>query len=342
MKAKKRFKLALVGSDSFRGRELKNVLGQKKSGSFDVEFYDPEVKEEYSKLTEFKKQPKVIHGTGGDFLEGSDLAFLGAGQEINRSLGLRAAELGLPAIDLSETFNERADVPLLVAGVNDGDFDFAGSRLIANPHPLTIILSQFFHRIIPRFGLAKAVAFVLQPASAFDNAGIQELAGQSIALLNGATPKKKVFKEQIAFNILSHTGPLDAEGFCPPERQVAAEIKRVLAKPALPLSLSVIQAPVFHTYSIMTYLELEKDADIASLEKLFKNVPPFALTAFREACAASSITVSGKDEIFIGRIRKEEPSPRAFWIWLIADNLTRGSALNAFEIALKILKARAV
>lgn len=132
MKAKKRFRLALVGSDSLRGREIKNVLGQKKSGSFDVEFYDPEVKEEYSKFTEFKKQPKVIHGTSGDFLEGIDLAFLGADQEINRSLGLRAAELGLPAIDLSETFNERADVPLLVAGVNDGDFDFAGSWLVAD------------------------------------------------------------------------------------------------------------------------------------------------------------------------------------------------------------------
>jgi len=340
MKAKKRFKLALVGTDSMRGREIKNVLGQKNIGAFDLEFFDPEVAEEYSKLTEFKKEPKVIRGTSGNPLEGIDLVFLASDKETNLALGRKALEQGSLAIDLSETFNDREDIPLVVAGVNDGGLDPKKSRLVANPHPVTIMLSHLFHRVGPKFGIRKAVAFVLQPASAFDDAGIQELAGQSVALLNGSAPKKKVFKEQIAFNILSRTESPDDDGFCPSERRIVAEIKRVLGKPAFPLFLSVIQAPVFHTYSLMTYLEFEQEADIASLQTLFLDKATFKLTPFRESCPASSITVSGKNEIFVGQIKKEESNPRTFWIWLVADNLTRGSALNAFDISKKLLQAR--
>ncbi len=337
MKAKRRLKLALVGTDSLRGREIKNVLSQKKFAAFNLEFYDPEVKEEYSKLTEFKKEPKVIRGTDGDPLAGIDLVFLASDQETNRAFGMKAAEQDFLAIDLSETFNDREDVPLLVAGVNDGDISAAKNKLIANPHPATIILSHLFHLVAPRFGIAKAVVFVLQPASAFDDAGIQELASQSVALLNGTTPKKKVFKEQIAFNILSHTETLDAHGFGASERRIVAEIRRVIGKPDLPLFLSAIQAPVFHTYSLMTYLELERETEISPLEALFRESAFFKMTPFRDTCSVSSISVSGKDGIYVGQIKKEQSSPRVFWIWLVADNLTRGSALNAFDIAKRIL-----
>jgi aspartate-semialdehyde dehydrogenase len=340
MATKKKFKLALIGTDSLRGREIKNTLGQKKIGAFDLEFYDPEVQEEFSKLTEFKKAPKVIHGPGRDFLKGTDLVFLASDPETNRTIGLRALEQGFRAIDLGEVFNERQDVPLLVAGVNDDDLDPAQCRLIANPHPVTIILSHLFHLARGAFGMARAAVFVLQPASAFDNPGIQELAAQSVALLNGAVPKKKVVKEQMAFNILSHTETPAADGSCPSEQRIVAEIRRVLGRPSFPLSLSIIQAPVFHTYSLMVHLELARDADITAFETTFRKDAAFKLTEFRKSCSASSITVSGKDEIFVGRIKKEESGPRTFWVWLVADNVTCGSAVNAVEIAKKILKAR--
>lgn len=339
MKAQKKFQLALVGTDSLRGSEIRSVLARKKLAPFEIEFYDPDVKEEYSKLTEFRKEPKVIHSLKEDSLEGKDLIFLASNKETNRRLGGLAAKRGFRAIDLNETFNLDEDVPLLVSGVNDDILDKERPPLIANPHPVTIILSHYFHQVLSRFGMSKAVSVILQPVSAFDNAGVQELASQSVALLNGAPPSKKVFKEQIAFNILSHTETPDRGGFCASERQIASEIKRVLKHPEFPLSLSIIQAPVFHTYSLMTYCELEKDTDIETLEALLRETPPFKMAAFRDSCAATPISVSGKDEIFVGRIKKEETLPRAFWVWLVADNLTRGSALNAFDIAKKLLMA---
>jgi len=342
MKAKKKYKLALLGTDSLRGKEIKNVFAQKKFPAFDLEFFDPEVEEEYSKLTEFKKEPKVIHGLQSDALASMDLVFLASDRETNLAYGKRALAGEFKAIDLSEAFNDRTDVPLLVAGVNDGEVKADGGLLVANPHPATIMLAPMFDRLRPTFGLAKAVAFVLEPVSAFDDPGIQELASQSVALLNSHTPKKKVFKEQIAYNLLSHTGPTDDHGFRPDELRVASEIRRVLASPDFPLALSFIQAPVFHTYSIMTYLELEREAGLDDLEALFAESPVFEMSPFREGCSASSVSVSGKDEIFVGQLKTEAANPRAVWIWLVADNLTRGSALNAFELARRILTAKAV
>ena len=335
---KTKHRLALVGTDSLRGQEIKNILAQKKFPAFEIELFDPDVKEDYSKLTQFKKEPMVVHGLKPDSLDGKDLVFLASDAETDASLGRMAEEGQFKAIDLSETFNAREDVPLLVSGVNEDLLKSGIPRLVANPNAVTIILSSLFHRIVPRFGMKRAVAFVLRPVSAFDDSGIQELASQSVALLNSNIPKTKVFKEQIAFNILSHTENPDEDGFCAPERRLVSEIRRVLGRPEFPLVLSVIQAPVFHTYSVMTYIELKDEAEIADIEALLKSAP-FKMTPFRTSCEATPLKVSGKDEIYVGQIKREPDNPRAFWIWLVADNLTRGAALNAFDLARKILGA---
>ncbi|MBN1938701.1 MAG: hypothetical protein JW843_03885 [Candidatus Aminicenantes bacterium] len=339
-KTKPKHHLALVGTDSLRGQEIKNILGQKKFPAFDLELFDPDVREDYSKLTQFKKEPMVVHRLVEADLEGKDLVFLAADGKTSEKMGKLAEEGKFKAIDLSGTFNLREDVPLLVSGVNDGNLKKTLPPLVSNPHAVTIILSSLFHRIIPKFGLKRAVALVLQPVSAFDDPGIQELASQSVALLNSSVPKTKVFKEQIAFNLLSHNDALDADGFASGERRLVGEIRRVLGKPELPLVLSVLQVPVFHTYAIMTYLDLKDEAGVEAIEAVLKSAP-FKMTPFRTSCEATPLKVSGKDEIFVGQIKREPDNPRAFWVWLVADNLTRGAALNAFELARKIVGAEA-
>jgi len=337
-KSKAKHRLALVGTDSLRGQEIKNILAQKKLPAFEIELFDPDVQEDFSKLTQFKKEPMVVHCLNPADLAGKDLVFLAADGKTAEMIGDLAKAGKFRAIDLSESFNDREDVPLIVSGVNDDSLKSDVPQLLANPHAVTIILSSAFHRIMPKYGLKRAVAFVFRPVSAFDDAGIQELASQSVALLNSSVPKTKVFKEQIAFNILSHTDTLDADGFSPVERRIVTEIRRVLAKPELPLVLSIIQAPVFHTYAVMTYFELKDEATISDLEALLKTAP-FKMTAYRTACEATPLKVTTKDEIYVGPIKREPDNPRAFWMWLVADNLTRGAALNAFELAKKILGA---
>lgn len=340
MKTKRKFRVALIGTDSLRGKEIKGMLSVKKFPLTHIEFFDPDVQEEYSKLTQFQDEPRVIHHPAPELFDGLDLVFLASDKETNRTFGLLAKEKKFQAIDLGETFTNQKNIPVVVAGVNDEVIVKKWFPLIRNPHPVTIILSSLLHWLIPKFGVSKTVAFVLQPVSAFDESGIDELASQSTALLSGVSPKKKVFKEQIAFNILSHTDAPDADGFSCGEKQIIAEIKKVLAVSDFPMSLSIVQAPVFHTYSIMVYVELAREASIKDLENLYRENPLFKIHATPASCPVSSISVAGKEQIFIGQIKKEDAIPNAFWIWTVTDNLTRGSALNALEIARVIFASK--
>ena len=337
MEERRKIRIALIGTDSLRGKELKNVLSQKRFPLEDIDFFDTDVEEEYSKLTQFRGEPKVIHHLEKESLQGADLVFLAASKKVNQEFGALASEQEFQAIDLSETFNAEEEIPVVVAGVNDDIIIKEKPGLIANPHPVTVVLSHLFHVMLNEFGILKAISFILQPVSAFEESGIEELADQSYALLSSSSLSKKVFKEQIAFNLLSYTEKADKNGFSSVEKQITSEIRRVLNASDFLLSISIIQVPVFHSYSIMTYLELDKKTDIQGLKNLFKERSFFKLSS---PTLSNPISVAGEDKISIGQIKKEKSFPNSFWVWTVADNLTRGSALNAFEIAEKIFSER--
>lgn len=329
--------MALLGTDSLRGKEIKNVLDKNPFPLKAMDFYDPDVETEFSKLTEFKGEPKVIRHLENTSLEGLDLVFLASEKKVNRKFGALANKLKFRAIDLSETFNDDEKIPLVVAGVNDTLIRKRKSGLIANPHPVTITLAHLFHPVSRAYGLARALSFVLQPASAHEKDGIEELANQSVAMLNSAAMPKKVFKDQSAFNFLCEMEAAEKGGTHSLEKRIIIEVRRVLGGQAFPLALTIVQAPVFHNYSIMTFLELNKEAGIPDLEKLFDVSPYFKVVCPSPSRPVSSLAVAGKDQIHIGPIRKEESFPNSFWVWAVSDNLTRGSALNALGIAERIL-----
>jgi aspartate-semialdehyde dehydrogenase len=337
MTTKKGFQFALVGSDSFRGKELTNLLNKRKVRISQMEFYDPGIEQEFSKLTQFRGEPKVVHHLDENVFDGIDLVFFTADRKTNRKFGPIASKRKTWVVDLSETFNRDGKVPLVVAGVNDGILRGKKHSIVANPHPVTIFLSHLFFLLKNHFGLEEADATVLQPVSAFADSGIEELANQCFDVLRGSQIEKRVFKTQIAFNLLSQTEEVDSNGATATEEQLKSELKRIFEKSELRLALSLVQAPIFHTYSIMIRCVLEKEASIPELEDLFKNAENFELESSIPSCPASSVAVAGKEQIYIGRIKMEESFPRSFWIWIVADNLTRGSAVNALEIAEEIL-----
>ncbi|MFC2157402.1 Asd/ArgC dimerization domain-containing protein [Acidobacteriota bacterium] len=331
--AKKNKRVALVGTDSMRGKEMKRILEKKGSPFLDVEFYDPGVEGEFSKLTEFRGEARIIHNLDMLSVSDTDLTLLAADRSVNKKFANQIEKSNFQCIDISETFNDEKNVPLVVSGVNDKEILKNNPPLVANPHPVSIILSHFIHVIRKNFHFERMVTTVLQPVSAFENPGIEELASQSLDLLGSGPMKKKVFKAQSAFNILSQTDTLDKNGFLKIERHVIKEINRIFKEDRLPLTLSIVQVPVFHTYALMTYIELDKRSDLDALRNLLEASPYFKVCPPNKDCPASPISVAGKDEIHISQIKRETALPNAFWIWMVADNLTRGSVLNAVEIA---------
>jgi aspartate-semialdehyde dehydrogenase len=332
MSSKQGIRIALVGVDSFRGKEIKNVLEAKNFPLKRIEFFDPDVEEEYSKLIEFRGEPRVVLPLDEVSIADSDLVFLASDKKTNRMYGKLAADKNFLAIDLNETFIRDKKVPVVVAGINHDSVLKKKPPLIANPHPVTIVLAHFVNAVCKKFHPKKIAAFILQPASAFEDAGVEELADQSFAVLNSSSIPNKTFKTQVAFSLFSDVAPVDEHGFSSAEKQILSETRSVLEMPDLPLSLAIIQAPVFHTYAVMLHLELEEQADIAALSEVFKKSAYFKVLSPSASHPGSGLQIAGKDEIHIGRIKKEEAEPSRFWVWTITDNLTRGSALNAYEI----------
>ncbi|MFW6159814.1 MAG: hypothetical protein ACOC57_01565, partial [Acidobacteriota bacterium] len=183
----KLFRLALVGIDSLRGKEIKSVFEQKRFPLASMEFYNPDVGEEFSKLTEFRDEPKVVHHLDEKYLEGLDLVYLATDKDISKKLGQLARKGKFRAIDLSEAFNHDPSVPLIVGGINDNELKGTRTNLVANPHPATIFLSHLIKVILKENRIKQIVSFVLQPASAFDESGIEELADQSVATLSSSS-----------------------------------------------------------------------------------------------------------------------------------------------------------
>ena len=212
------FRVAIVGSDTLRGKEIKSVLSTRPFPLRSLEFYDPGVDQEFSKLTQFRDEPKVVHHLEPRSLAGLDIVFLAADVRTDTVYGELAGEMDYRAIDLSEAFNAHPEVPVVVAGVNDATVKAEKPPLVANPNPMTVILCHLFQAVRPAFGIAKAVVFVLEPVSAFEEEAIQELAEQSFALLGGSSVPRKVFRDQIAFNLLSRVEKSDANGFSARER----------------------------------------------------------------------------------------------------------------------------
>ncbi len=326
-------RLALVGSDSLKGKEILSVLAAAKFPLASLELFDPDVEEEYAKLGQFKDEAKVVHALTPAALEGLDLVFLAADEKTNLRYGRLAAEKDYCALDLGETFNADPAVPVVVAGVNDAEALKDRPALVANASPAAIVLSHLLSTLRAGFGVDRAVATVLEPVSAYAEEGIQELAEQSYAMLGSSAMSKKVFADQIAFNLLTRTAKPDKNGFSPLENRIASEVRRVLGPRSVPLSLSVVLVPVFHTYSVMAHVELGRDVTGAEVEAALRTNDRFRLPAAGDEAAFSPATVAGKDRIHIGQVKKDPVLARSFWIWAIADNLTVGSALNAHGIA---------
>jgi len=329
----RKLRLALVGSDSLRGKEILGVFAAAKFPLASFELFDPDVEEEFAKLGQFRDEAKVVHALTPAALEGLDLVFLAADEKTNLRYGRLAAEKDYLALDLAETFNADAKVPVVVAGINDAEVLKGKPSLIANASPAAIVLSHLLSTLRAGFGVGRAVATVLEPVSAYAEEGIQELAEQSYAMLGSSAMTKRIFRDQVAFNLLARAAKPDRNGFSTLENRVVSEVRRVLGPKEVPLSLTVVLAPVFHTYAIMTHVELGCDAALAEVEAAFRKNDRFRLPAAEDEAAFSPATVAGKDRIHIGQIKKDPANARSFWIWAIADNLTVGSALNAHGIA---------
>jgi aspartate-semialdehyde dehydrogenase len=314
--------IAILHPTNLLGKELRETIGARHPEWSDVRLMSTD-DDEIGTLTEVGGAAALVSRYAPVELEGVDLAFFCGPAEVNRPI---LAELppGTRGILLSADATAE-DGPPVVAGVNPGAA--RGHGVVVSPHPAVVLLAHLLHPL-RGFGLEEAVTTVIQPASMKEEPGLEELFENARQILSMAGRKPTlVFGTQLAFNLLpvaTGTDPL------------VAQLHAVLAAPPgerRSLSVQVLQGGVFHSISASLYVRCGAPPSLQAFRKALAENP--VLEPAEKPRILGPIDAAGSDKVIYGSLRKDESG--GFWLWAVMDNLTRGGALNAVEMAEELL-----
>ena len=266
------------------------------------------------------------------FDEGFDFAIFSAGGEVSKKFAPIAASKGCIVIDNSSTFRMDKDVPLVVPEVNSEDISL-NKGIIANPNCSTIQAVVALKPLDDKYKIKRVVYSTYQAVSGAGQKGVQDLQDT----LNGLEPKK--FPYPIANNCLPHIDSFTESGYTKEEIKMINETRKILHKPDLLVTATCVRVPVVNSHSESINIEFENDFDLAELKKVLKNSPGIIVQDNpMENIYPLSTHATGSDEVYIGRIRRDDSVPYGVNIWVVADNARKGAASNAIQIMEKMIK----
>ena len=275
-------------------------------------------------LTEADGEPVYVQPVADDELEDLDLVFFCGPAEESREWLQRADDLNFMAIDLTQPSTVE-DARLGVAGVNLEQLD-GSERVIVSPHPIAIPIALVLHQVARLARVELCTATVVQPASEYEQAGVEELAQQTISVLNIHSVPKTVFDRQLAFNLYP---ALEQR-----EEFIVRQIRGLIDVRAQ-VALLITQGTIFHGHTFSLFIKTDEELEIADIKSSLAGNGAIALPEEDEQFG--TIDAAGKDEVLVAEVRRDPTIGGGFWVWAVCDNLRRSSALNAVLIAEKVL-----
>ena len=331
--------IALVGSESLMGRELRDIAATS-TPEIALKLIAAE-DEQPGALTRVGDVPAVVSGLDAESLAGARAVVLaGDTESARKALELLDANEDTAVIDLTGFAEERPDArlraPLVEAGAGEAETeDGAGARVHVIAHPAAIALALFLRRLHAHDPILRSVVEIFAPASEHEMRGVKELQQQTISLLSFQSLPRAVFDAQLSFNMLPRYGEEAPASLEDTELRIERHLATLLALPGegsgAPLpSLRLIQAPVFHGYSISAWVEFDGNPGIEALEASLAVGPIEVRTGEFEP--PTNVGQAGQGGIAVGAVSVDRNNPEACWFWLVADNL-RLAAENAAEVA---------
>jgi aspartate-semialdehyde dehydrogenase len=274
----------------------------------------------------------------GDGFEGVDVAFFCAGGAVSAEYAPRAVDAGAVVIDKSSHFRMHPDVPLVVPEVNAADLSERHLGIIASPNCTTIPMVVALKPIADAVGLARIVASSYQAVSGGGKRGIDALSRETVNLLNMRDPSEgeepSVFPRRIAFNCIPQVDAFLEDGSTKEEAKVIAETRRVLHLETLPVAVTCVRVPTFYGHSVALTVELEQPLDAEDARVLLREAPGVILCELGDEMPyPTAADVGGTDAVYVGRVRNDPSHPHGLQLWVAADNVRKGAALNAVQIA---------
>ncbi|MFP3809855.1 MULTISPECIES: aspartate-semialdehyde dehydrogenase [Bacillus] len=289
----------------------------------------------------FRGQEYTVQEATPESFEGVNIALFSAGGNVSKALAPEAVKRGAIVVDNTSAFRMDENIPLVVPEVNEKDLhDHKG--IIANPNCSTIQMVAALEPLRQAYGMKKVIVSTYQAVSGAGHEAIDELYSQSQAILNKEDVKPEVMPYQIAFNAIPQIDKFQDNGYTFEEMKMINETKKIMHMPELEVAATCVRLPIETGHSESVYVELESnDATVDDIKSVLKDAPGITLQddPSRQIYPMPADAV-GKNDVFVGRIRKDLDRPNGFHMWIVSDNLLKGAAWNSVQIAesLKALK----
>ena len=340
MSKKSSYKVAMVGATGAVGETLLGILAER---DFPVGELVPLASERSAgeKISFGGKQVTVRNLADYDF-EGVDIAFFSAGGSVSREHAPRAAAAGAVVIDNTSEFRYQDDIPLVVAEVNPHAIaDYTARGIIANPNCSTMQMLVALAPIHRAVGIERINVATYQSVSGAGRSGMEELGRETAALLSfqDVEPGKK-FPKQIAFNVIPHIDEFQSNGYTKEEMKMVWETRKILEDDSIAVNPTAVRVPVFYGHAEAVHVETRDKIGADEARALLEQAEGVVVMDERKPGGYPTPVgdAAGKDPVFVGRIREDISHERGLDMWIVADNIRKGAALNAVQIAERLIE----
>lgn len=273
---------------------------------------------------------------------GVDYALFSAGGSVSEEYAPRAVAAGAIVIDNTSAFRYVDDIPLVVPEVNGHLLDgISGGCIIANPNCSTIQMVVALAPIYRRAGITRINVATYQSVSGAGRRGLQELAMQTAARLNFQDPEVSKFAQPIAFNVLPQIDEMQDNGYTREEMKMVWETQKIFEDTSIMVNATAVRVPVFYGHSEAVHFETRDAIDIDEARQLLEDAEGIVFMEGEEMIHPTAVThAAGKDPVYVGRLRRDISHPNGINMWVVADNIRKGAALNAIQIMELLEKKR--
>ena len=331
--------IAVVGATGAVGEAMMEILEQRE---FPVgKLYALASERSAGKTVRFRGKSITVSDLAEFDFSKTAIALFSAGGSVSKEHAPRAAASGCVVIDNTSHFRRQEDIPLVIPEVNPGALAaYRSTRIIANPNCSTIQMLVALKPIYDAVGISRINVATYQAVSGTGKAAIEELAWQTARLLNGQPTEAKVYSKQIAFNALPHIDTFEDNGYTREEMKMVWETQKILEDPDITVNATCVRVPVFYGHSEAVHIETNTKITADAARKLLEDAPGVTLTDGREDGAYPTAVTdgAGSNPVFVGRIREDISHPTGLNLWVVADNLRKGAALNSIQIAELLVK----